>query len=296
MIQAFANPTYDVRKSLPAVVLRHEDYGRIVRLMADRRPVALSFSIRNRNWPAGRTAYNVIAELPGSDLKDETVLLGAHLDSWHAATGATDDAIGCAVMMEAMRLLAALNLHPRRTIRIALWTGEEEGLYGSQAYVAEHFGTAEIPKPDFGNLVAYINIDGGTGRIRAANVFGPPGAAVQLRATLAAFTDIGIVGTVAHRSRRLGTTDATTFSRAGLTSIGLVQDPVEYGTVTEHSNLDTFEAIHEQDARDAATLVASLAFTLANGGAPLARFAPQDMPAPLGPAPDSHAAARAPNP
>jgi hypothetical protein len=134
------------------------------------------------------------------------------------------------------------------------------------------------------------------GRIRAANVFGAPDAAVQLRAALAPFADTGIVGTVAHRSRRLGTTDATTFSRAGLTSIGLIQDPIEYGTVTEHSNLDTFEAIHEQDVRDAAALVASLAFTLANCGAPLARFAPQDMPAPRGPAPDSHAAARAPNP
>ena len=130
-----------VAKTVPTVVLRNEDYGRISRLLADTTPVRPGIHIVNRTYPEGRTSYNTVAEIPGTDKKDEVVMLGGHLDSWHAATGATDNAIGCAVMMEAARILKALGVKPRRTIRVALWSGEEQGLLGSKAYVKEHFGT-----------------------------------------------------------------------------------------------------------------------------------------------------------
>ena len=132
-----------------------------------------SSTIVNTTYPEGKTAYNAVAEIPGSDKAQEVVMLGAHLDSWHAATGATDNGIGSAVMMEAARILKAIGVKPRRTIRVALWSGEEQGLLGSKAYVKEHFGTAEEPKPEYDNFAGYINIDTGTGRIRGLTVFGP---------------------------------------------------------------------------------------------------------------------------
>jgi Zn-dependent M28 family amino/carboxypeptidase len=141
------------------------------------RPVELELNIVNQTYPEGRTQYNVVAEIPGTDKAAEVVMLGGHLDSWHAATGATDNAIGCATMMEAIRVLNAIGVKPRRTIRVALWSGEEQGLLGSQAYVKEHFGTFESPKPEYANFAGYFNIDSGTGRARGMTVFGPPEAA-----------------------------------------------------------------------------------------------------------------------
>jgi carboxypeptidase Q len=176
-IVAFDNTTYDVSKAIPTVVVRNEDYGRIARILADGTPVELEFNIVNRTYLEGRTSYNTIGEIPGTDKKDEVVMLGGHLDSWHSATGATDNAIGCSIMMEAARILMKLGLQPRRTIRVALWSGEEQGLLGSQAYVKEHFGSFEAPKPEYAKLVAYLNIDTGTGQLRGASVFGPPAAA-----------------------------------------------------------------------------------------------------------------------
>src|SRR6266852_656856 len=164
---------------------------RITRVLADGAPVELEFNMQNKIYPEGKTSFNTVAEIPGSDKKDEVIMLGGHLDSWHSATGATDNAIGCAVMMEAARILKALGVKPRRTIRVALWSGEEEGLLGSKAYVKEHFGTAEDPKPEFVKLDAYFNVDSGTGRIRGAGVFGPPEDADILRPILAPFADLG---------------------------------------------------------------------------------------------------------
>ena len=129
-IRAFQNRTYDIAKVVPTVVLRNEDYGRIARIMADGSTVELEFNIQNKIYPEGKTSYNTIAEIPGTDRKDEVVMLGGHLDSWHSATGATDNAIGCAIMMEATRILKSLGVKPRRTIRVALWSGEEEGFAG----------------------------------------------------------------------------------------------------------------------------------------------------------------------
>ena len=180
-IRAFNNRTFDVTKAVPTLVMRNEDYGRISRLLGDGMDVQLELNIVNRTYPEGKTQYNVIAEIPGTDKAQEVVMLGGHLDSWHAATGATDNAIGCAVMMEAIRILQAIGVKPRRTIRLALWSGEEQGLLGSQAYVKEHFGTFENPKPEFANFAGYFNIDSGTGRARGMTVFGPPEAASILR-------------------------------------------------------------------------------------------------------------------
>src|SRR5262245_58553241 len=203
-IRAFNNRSFDPGKSIPTVVMSNEDYGRISRILADGQAVDLEFNIVNRLFPEGKTAYNTIAEIPGTDKKDEVVMLGGHLDSWHSATGATDNAIGCAVMMEAARILKAMGVKPRRTIRVALWSGEEQGLLGSQAYVKEHFGSFEQPKPDYNKFAGYLNIDSGTGRARGAGVFGPPEAAAVVRSALAPFEDIGVMGAIASKSRRLG--------------------------------------------------------------------------------------------
>ncbi|HLJ26089.1 MAG TPA: M20/M25/M40 family metallo-hydrolase [Candidatus Angelobacter sp.] len=277
-IRAFQNRTYDIAKVAPTVVLRNEDYGRIARILADGATVSLEFNIQNRIYPEGKTSYNTIAEIPGTDRKEEVVMLGGHLDSWHSATGATDNGIGCAIMMEAARILKSLGVKPRRTIRVALWSGEEEGLLGSQAYVKEHFGSFEEPKPDFNKLVAYFNVDSGTGRIRGASIFGPPQDADILRQVLLPFADLGIAGAIANKNRRAGGTDSSSFAQAGLPGVGLGQDPIEYFTDTWHTNLDTYERIIEDDVKKDAIVVAAAVYQLAMRDDPPPRFAAADMP------------------
>ena len=281
-IRAFHNRTFDLARAVPTVVLRNEDYGRISRILADGTPVRLEFTIVNRSYPEGRTSYNTIAEIPGSDRKDEVVMLGGHLDSWHSATGATDNAIGCAVMMEAARILKAIGVQPRRTIRVALWSGEEQGLLGSKAYVREHFGTYENPKPEFATFAGYFNVDSGTGRIRGASVFGPEEAAAVLREAFKPFEDLGVMGASSTRSRRSGGTDSTSFNEAGLPGIGLSQDPIEYGTYTWHTNLDTYERIVLEDVQKSAIAVAAAVYHLAMRDEMLPRFSKEEMPGPPG--------------
>src|SRR5688572_2109404 len=279
-IRAFNNRTFDVNKVIPTVVMRNEDYGRITRLLADGRRVTLEFNIVNRVYPEGKTSYNAIAEIPGTDKADEVIMLGGHLDSWHAATGATDNAIGCAIMMEAARILKTLGLRPRRTIRVALWSGEEQGLLGSQAYVKDTFGAFENPKPAFQKFGGYFNIDTGTGRIRGAGVFGPPEAAGIVREILKPFKEVGVVGAIASRSRSLGGSDNTSFSQAGLPGIGLGVDPIEYNSHTWHTNLDTYERIIEDDVKKNAATIAWAVYQLAMRDELLPRFKSEDMPRP----------------
>lgn len=279
-IRAFQNRTYDVDRVVPTVVMRNEDYGRIVRLLAfGSGPAELELDIVNVAHPAGQTVYNAIAELPGTDLADEVVMLGGHLDSWHAATGATDNAIGVAVMMEAARIISAIGVAPRRTIRVALWGGEEQGLLGSQAYVKAHFGTAEMPTPQHAKFGGYFNIDAGTGRARGAQVFGPSGAALVLRDVLAPFRDLGVIGARTTASRRRGGSDHTSFNEAGLPGISMQQDPIQYGTYTWHTNLDTYERVLEQDAVASAIVVAAAVYHLAVRDVLLPRFSADEMPA-----------------
>jgi carboxypeptidase Q len=277
-IRAFNNRTFDAAKALPTVVMSNEDYGRISRILADGAAVELEFNIVNRWYPEGKTAYNTVAEIPGTDKKDEVVMLGGHLDSWHSATGATDNAIGCAVMMEAARILKAIGVKPRRTIRVALWGGEEQGLLGSQAYVKAHFGTFEEPKPEYAKFGGYFNVDSGTGRVRGASVFGPPEGASVIRQALAPFEDLGVMGAIASKSRALGGTDSTSFSQAGLPGIGLGQDPIEYNSATWHTNMDSYERIIEDDAKKSAIAIAAALYQLAMRDELLPRFTKENMP------------------
>jgi hypothetical protein len=277
-IRAFNNRTFDVNKVVPTVVMSNEDFGRISRILEDGTNVVLEFNIVNRVYPEGATSYNTIGEIRGTDKADEVIMLGGHLDSWHAATGATDNAIGCSIMMEAARILKTLGVKPRRTIRVALWSGEEEGLLGSQAYVKEHFGSFEEPKPGYEKFGGYFNIDSGTGRVRGASVFGPADTANILREILAPFKDDGVVGATTTRSRRLGGSDNTSFNQAGLPGIGMGQDPIEYGTHTWHTNLDTYERILEDDVKKDAMVVAWAVYQLAMRDDLLPRFSKSEMP------------------
>ncbi len=278
-IRAFNNNTFDITKAPPTVILRNEDFGRITRLLEKKTPVRLEFDIRNRTVPDGVTSYNTVAEIVGTNKKDEVIMLGGHLDSWHSATGATDNAVGCAIMMEAARILKALNVKPRRTIRVALWSGEEQGLLGSQAYVKRHFGSAENPTANFGKFGGYFNIDSGTGRARGMTVFGTPETATILREALKSFEDYGFVGVINTRSRGLGGSDHTSFNNAGLPGIGVQQDPIEYGSHTWHTNLDTFERIIEDDVKKSAIIIAAAVYALAMRDDLLPRFSSTDMPA-----------------
>lgn len=277
-IRAFNNSTFDVNKVIPTVVMSNEDFGRITRILNDGTDVTLEFNIVNRVYPEGATSYNTIAEIRGSDKADEIIMLGGHLDSWHAATGATDNAIGCTIMMEAARILQTIGVKPRRTIRVALWSGEEQGLLGSQAYVKQHFGSFEDPKPGYEKFGGYFNIDSGTGRVRGASVFGPPETANILRGILEPFASDGVVGAVASRSRRLGGSDNTSFSQAGLPGIGMGQDPIEYNSHTWHTNLDTYERILEDDVKKDAMVVAWAVYQLAMRDEMLPRFSKTEMP------------------
>jgi carboxypeptidase Q len=283
LIRAFQNRTYDPAKVVPTVVMRNDDFGRIERLLGDGEDVKLEFNIINHDYPEGKTSYNVVAEIPGTDKAGEIVMLGGHLDSWHAATGATDNAIGCAMMMEAARIIQALGLKPRRTIRIAMWSGEEQGLLGSQAYVKQHFGSFENPKPEFAGLDCYFNIDSGTGRPRGATIFGPPEAAAILRSALEPFADLGVAGAISTRSRATGGTDSTSFNSAGLAGVGLQQDPIEYSNLTWHTNLDTYERIVPEDVKSGATVIAAAIWQVANRDQMIPRFTKDNMPAPITP-------------
>jgi carboxypeptidase Q len=274
---------YDLTRVVPTLIMRNEDYGRITRILEiDKKPVTLHINIQNMVHPEGKKVYNVVGEIPGTDKADEVVMLGGHYDSWHDATGATDNGIGSSMMLEAIRLLSALHIKPRRTIRVALWSGEEEGLLGSIAYVQEHFGTAENPKPEFAKLDAYFNIDSGTGKPRGANVFGPPAAAAMLREFfLPYYKEWGFNGVSAGVSRGLGGTDSTTFNNAGLPGIGLSQDGFDYNSYTHHTNFDTYERIYEEDVREGAVEIASAVYAVAMADQMVPRFAASEMPAPV---------------
>jgi carboxypeptidase Q len=281
VIVAQQNSTYDSTRAVPTLVMRNEDYGRISRIMDDGTGVTLRINIQNKEYPEGSTAYNAIGEIAGSDKKDEIVMLGGHYDSWHDATGATDNGIGSSMMLEAVRILAAIHVKPRRTIRIALWSGEEEGLLGSLAYVQQHFGSFENQKPEYAKLDAYFNIDSGTGKPRGASIFGPAGAAEMVGDAMKPFTDWGFVGAVSSDSRRTGGTDSTSFNNAGLPGIGLAQDPFDYGSFTHHTNLDTYERIYEEDVREGAVEIASAVYALAMADQMVPRFKDADMPKPV---------------
>ena len=203
------------------------------------------------------------AEIPGTDKADEVVMLGAHFDSWHGGTGATDNAAGSAVMMEAMRILKQSGLKLRRTVRIGLWGGEEQGLIGSRAYVSEHFAdpTDMVLKPAHGKFSSYFNVDNGTGAIRGVYLQGNEAVAPIFEAWMKPFNNIGM-STLTIRDT--GGTDHQSFDAVGLPGFQFIQDPVEYSTRTHHSNMDTYERIQEEDMRKNAVIVAAFVYHAAN--------------------------------
>jgi carboxypeptidase Q len=278
-IRVFANRTYNSARAVPSLVIRNEDYGRLSRVLADGSDIEMEIQILNTVY-SDPLSFNAIAEIPGTDQKEQVVMMGGHIDSWHAGVGATDNAAGVAVMMEAARILQKLDAKPRRTIRIALWGGEEQGMLGSKAYVRDHFGSFEWPKPEFPSLSAYVNLDSGTGRVRGAFIFGPPEAAGILRQFLRPFADLGVAGVNSIQNRSYGNTDSQSFNLAGLPGIKLSQDPIEYETDTWHTNLDTYERVLEGDLKQCAIVVASLVYHLATRDEVLPRYERDAMPPP----------------
>ncbi|MEZ0540276.1 M28 family metallopeptidase [Fibrella arboris] len=241
-----------------------EDYMMLCRLMKANVPVKLEVDVKTKFFADDIKGYNVLAEIPGTDpkLKDEVVMLGAHLDSWHAATGATDNAAGSSVMMEAVRILKAIGAKPRRTIRIALWSGEEQGLFGSRNYVTNHLVDAKTSKltKDGENISAYFNVDNGTGKIRGIYLQGNVAAGPIFTQWLKPFNDLGATTITAQNT---GGTDHQSFDRVGIPGFQFIQDRIEYNTRTHHTNMDTYDHLQPDDLKQAATVVAGFVYNAA---------------------------------
>ncbi len=250
--------------AFPAIVIAREQYGRIYRLIENEFPVELNINIKTTDY-ADVQGYNVIAEIPGTDrkLKNEVVMLGAHLDSWHAGTGATDDGGNCAILMEAMRIIKALDLKTKRTIRLALWEGEEQGYFGSLNYVRHHFGNPEDMQllPEHEKLSVYFNLDEGCGKIRGVYLQSNEMARTFFETCFAPFEYLG-VNTISVEN--VSYTDHMPFNWVGLPGFHLMQDPIEYRTRTHHTNMDVYEAVLEEDVKLSAAVVATLIYQAAN--------------------------------
>ena len=248
---------------VPSATIAVEHYNRLVRLLDLNVPVRVEINIQTRfHEETQPNGFNLIAELPGTDLADEVVILGAHFDSTHAATGATDNAVGVAAMMEAVRILQTLDVRPRRTIRVALWGGEEEGLLGSRAYVTRHFGDAksQLLKSGHETVSAYYNIDNGTGRIRGVWLQGNDAVEPIFRRWMGELSDLGVT-TIGRRSTR--GTDHVPFDEVGLPGFQFIQDRLEYNSRTHHSNMDVFDRVQSEDLRQMAVVTAIFAYRTA---------------------------------
>jgi hypothetical protein len=269
------------------VVMAVEYYGRILRMLDRKVPVRIEMDIQNKFFDDDLNSFNVVAEIPGTDKADELVMLGAHFDSWHTGTGATDNAAGSAVMMEAMRILKATKLRTRRTIRLALWTGEEEGLLGSRAYVTQHFADrADMKlKPEHSKFSAYFNVDNGTGGFRGIYLQGNEAVAPIFQAWMQPFKNLGMTTLTI---RNTGGTDHQSFDAVGLPGFQFIQDPIEYDSRTHHSNMDVFERIQAPDLMKDAVIVASFAYHAANRDEKLPR---KPLPPPQPPQPAQQPAA-----
>ena len=244
------------------VVVAAEHYGRLSRLLASGRSVAVELDIRNSFLP-NQPGVNVFAELPGTDKADEVVMVGAHLDSWHGATGATDNAVGAAVVLEAMRILKVTGLPLRRTVRLALWSGEEQGLLGSRAYVRARLANRETMalKEDHPKISAYFNLDNGTGAIRGVHLQGNEAVAPIFTAWMKPFAESGVSTLTATSTF---SSDHLSFDEVGIPAFQFIQDPIEYHTRTHHSNSDTLERLQPEDAIRNAVVVASFVYHAAN--------------------------------
>jgi Zn-dependent M28 family amino/carboxypeptidase len=276
------------KAAIPALSMEAEHFGRIARLLDRKVAVELELDVKTRFIDEDLMQWNTIAEIPGTDKKDEVVMVGAHLDSWHAGTGATDNGAGSAVAMEVVRILKALNVKPRRTIRIGLWSGEEQGLYGSRAYVEQHFASRPKPtkeeedvpwyrrkdkgpltvKPEHAKLAAYFNLDNGTGRIRG--IYAEENAAVVpiFEAWLVPLHDLGATAVTMNTT---GGTDHQSFDGVGLPGFQFVQDEIEYETRTHHTNMDVYDRLVKNDLEQAAAVMACFTYNAAMRDAMLPR-------------------------
>jgi carboxypeptidase Q len=252
---------------IPHLIVALEQYGTLWRVAQRGLPVQLELNLQTRFLDDNRYPTNVTAEIPGTDKADEVVMLGAHYDSWHSGTGATDNGAGSLVMMEAMRILKTLALPMRRTVRIGLWTGEEQGLIGSRTWLRIH-------KDELAKISAYLNVDNGTGRLRGIWDQSNSAAIPIFQQMLSPLQDLGVVGV---RHGNTGGTDHLSFVAQGVPGFNFIQDPIEYGTRTHHSNVDTYERLVIDDLKQAATVVAWTVYELANR--------PAMMPRPTAPAP-----------
>jgi carboxypeptidase Q len=269
--------------STPQITLATEHWTRIARILSGKKEVELELNVKSNFYdgPDAMVQNDTLAEIPGTDKKDEVVMLGAHLDSWHSGTGATDNGAGTVVMMEAMRILRALDVKPRRTIRIGLWTGEEQGLLGSEWYVQHHFGSRPESKdperkgdpsvrrrengpmttlPEQKKISVYFNVDNGSGKIRG--IYMQENAAVQpiFEAWMKPFHDLGM-DTLTMRST--GGTDHLAFDAVGIPGFQFIQDPLEYDTRTHHSNMDVYDRLQPEDLKQMAVIVASFVYMAA---------------------------------
>jgi Iap family predicted aminopeptidase len=259
----------------PTFVLTAEHYNRIARLVEHQQPVRVRLELKTAASPADVDGVNIVGEISGGAKKDEVVMVGAHFDSWHAGTGATDNGAGSAVMIEVMRILKALNLKLDRTVRIALWSGEEQGLLGSRAYVKAHFAdpsTLQL-RAEHSTLSGYFNLDNGSGRIRGVYLQGHEAMRPLFEQWLAPFRDLGVT-TITIRNT--GGTDHLSFTRVGLPGFQFIQDPLDYETATHHTSADTFDHAVAADLMQAAAVIASVVYHAANRPERLPR---RDLPA-----------------
>jgi hypothetical protein len=271
----------DQAASVPTLIMAVEHWTRISRLLKQHKDVQLELNVKNTFYDDAMTQNNTIAEIPGTDKKDEVVMLGAHLDSWYTGTGATDNGAGTVVMMEAVRILKAIGFKPRRTIRIGLWTGEEQGLLGSQWYVAQHFGSRPpstdpdrqgdpsvtrrengpmTVKPEQAKVSVYFNVDNGSGKIRGVYMQENAGVRPIFASWIKPFQDLGM-DTLTMRNT--GGTDHLSFDAVGIPGFQFIQDPLDYDSRTHHSNMDVYDRLQPEDLKQMAVVVASFVYEAA---------------------------------
>ena len=279
-VQGGGNQRPNEQYPVPSVSMTDEHYDRILRLVDAGKEPEVELDIKTTYYDADPNQYNTVAEIPGTDKKDEVVMIGAHLDSWHGGTGATDNGAGVAATMEAMRILKAIGIAPRRTIRIALWSGEEEGLLGSRGYVAQHFGSRPLLnpeeqfmpfnmqkrgplalKPEQAKVSAYFNLDNGTGKVRG--IYTQENAAVVPIFT-SWLTPLHDLGATTVTMNNTGGTDHLSFDEVGVPGFQFVQDEIEYGQRTHHTNYDTYERLQRDDLMQAAVVMATFVWETAN--------------------------------
>jgi carboxypeptidase Q len=247
----------------PTFVVTEEQYSRMQRLLIKKQPVTLGINLKAKISERDVDGANIIAEIPGTKKPEEVVMIGAHFDSWHSGTGATDNGAGSAVMIEVMRILTALHLPLERTVRIGLWSGEEQGLFGSRAYIQQHYAdvkTGEV-KPEQAKFDAYLNLDNGSGKIRGIYLEENDAIRPLFEAWLAPFRDMGATTVTGQHTTG---TDHQSFDDAGLPGFQFIQDPLDYGTLSHHSNVDTYSHAVPEDLMQASAVIAALVYDIAN--------------------------------